>query len=87
MGLFAVLSNTLKEKIDYTDAEILKCEKFINKYDRMILSFGMIYYDKGISNLLHLEDLRIPMPRARTVVWMSCLIGQVLGIGITKIMV
>lgn len=40
-----------------------------------------------ISNLLHLEDLRIPMPRARTVVWMSCLIGQVLEIGITKIMV
>ena len=38
-------------------------------------------------HLLHLEDLRIPMPRARTVVWMSCLIGQVLEIGITKIMV
>ena len=44
--------NTLKEKIDYTDAEILKCEKFINKYDRMILSFGMIYYDKGMDRII-----------------------------------
>ena len=44
--------NALKEKIDYTDAEILKCEKFINKYDRMILSFGMIYYDKGMDRII-----------------------------------
>lgn len=43
-------------------------------------------YDSGLI-VADLEDLRIPMPRARTVVWMSCLIGQVLEIGITKIMV
>lgn len=44
--------NTLKEKIDYNDAEIQKCEQFINKYDRMILSFGMIYYDKGMDRII-----------------------------------
>ena len=44
--------NTLKETIDYNDAEIQKYEQFINKYDRMFLSFGMIYYDKGMDRII-----------------------------------
>ncbi len=44
--------NTLKEKIDYNDAEIQKYEQFINRYDRMFLCFGMIYYDKGMDRII-----------------------------------
>lgn len=44
--------NALKEQIDYSDPEIQKYKQFIDRYDRMVLCFGMIYYEKGIDRII-----------------------------------
>ena len=38
--------------IDYTDPEIVKYEGYLKKYKKIILCFGMIYYEKGMDRVI-----------------------------------
>lgn len=44
--------NSTKKAIDYSDPEVVKYSRYINNYEKLFLSFGMIYYEKGMDRLI-----------------------------------